>query len=142
MHVTPILVVYQGARSGQCEHIAVSNGVLLVDEAATRYAELGDRWEAAIAAARSRFVPIVMTSLATVIGLLPTALALEAGTESNRPLALVVVGGLTSSTVLSLFLVPVMFTLLAGPRRHVEDAAAEQGSPHEPGGAIATPAVA
>ena len=54
-----------------------------------------------------------MTSLATVIGLLPTALGLEAGTESNQPLALAVVGGLTSSTVLSLFLVPVMFVLLA-----------------------------
>jgi multidrug efflux pump subunit AcrB len=54
-----------------------------------------------------------MTSLATVIGLVPTALGLEAGTESNRPLALAVVGGLTSSTLLSLFLVPVMFLLLA-----------------------------
>ena len=50
---------------------------------------------------------------ATVIGLIPTAMGLEAGTESNRPLALAVVGGLTSSTVLSLFLVPVMFLLLA-----------------------------
>ncbi len=54
-----------------------------------------------------------MTSLATIIGLIPTALALEKGTEANQPLALAVVGGLTSSTVLSLFLVPVMFTLLA-----------------------------
>ena len=54
-----------------------------------------------------------MTSLATIIGLLPTAMGLEAGTESNRPLALAVVGGLTSSTVLSLFLVPTMFVLLA-----------------------------
>ena len=63
-----------------------------------------------------------MTSLATVIGLIPTALGLEAGTASNRPLALAVVGGLTSSTVLSLFLVPVMFVLLA--RRTPETAAA------------------
>ena len=53
-----------------------------------------------------------MTSLATIIGLLPTALGLEAGTEANQPLALAVVGGLTSSTVLSLFLVPVIFLLL------------------------------
>src|SRR5579883_454649 len=69
--------------------------------------------EAVIAAARSRFVPIMMTSLATIIGLVPTAFALEHGTESNQPLALAVVGGLTSSTVLSLFLVPVMFLLFA-----------------------------
>ncbi len=54
-----------------------------------------------------------MTSLATIIGLLPTALGLEAGTEANRPLALAVVGGLTSSTVLSLFLVPAMFMFIA-----------------------------
>jgi multidrug efflux pump subunit AcrB len=54
-----------------------------------------------------------MTSLATVIGLIPTALGLEAGTEANQPLALAVVGGLTSSTLLSLFLVPVMFLLIA-----------------------------
>jgi multidrug efflux pump subunit AcrB len=54
-----------------------------------------------------------MTSLATVIGLLPTAMGLEAGTEANRPLALAVVGGLMSSTVLSLYLVPVMFLFIA-----------------------------
>ena len=54
-----------------------------------------------------------MTSLATVIGLLPTAIGLEKGTEANQPLALAVVGGLTSSTILSLFLVPVMFMLFA-----------------------------
>jgi len=54
-----------------------------------------------------------MTSLATVIGLVPTALGLEAGTESNQPLALAVVGGMTSSTLLSLFLVPAMFLLIA-----------------------------
>ena len=66
-----------------------------------------------VQAARIRFVPIAMTSLATIIGLLPTALGLEAGTEANRPLALAVVGGLMSSTVLSLFLVPSMFMVLA-----------------------------
>ncbi len=54
-----------------------------------------------------------MTSLATVIGLVPTALGLEHGSEANQPLALAVVGGLTSSTILSLFLVPVMFLFFA-----------------------------
>jgi multidrug efflux pump subunit AcrB len=54
-----------------------------------------------------------MTSLATVIGLIPTALGIEASSASNRPLALAVVGGLTSSTILSLFLVPVMFLFFA-----------------------------
>jgi multidrug efflux pump subunit AcrB len=60
-----------------------------------------------------------MTSLATIIGLVPTALGLERGTEANQALALAVVGGLTSSTVLSLFLIPAMFTFLAR-RRHPE----------------------
>jgi multidrug efflux pump subunit AcrB len=95
--------------------IAVSNGILLVDDANRRYADGVSRLESIVAAARSRFVPIAMTSLATVIGLIPTALGLEHGTESNQPLALAVVGGLTSSTVLSLFLVPVMFVLIAVP---------------------------
>jgi multidrug efflux pump subunit AcrB len=93
--------------------IAVSNGILLVDDAARRFAEGVGRVESIVEAARSRFVPIVMTSLATVIGLIPTAFALEHGTEANQPLALAVVGGLTSSTILSLFLVPQIFLLLA-----------------------------
>jgi multidrug efflux pump subunit AcrB len=94
--------------------IAVSNGILLVDDANRRMLEEHvEKFEAIVAAARSRFVPIAMTSLATVIGLVPTALALEHGSESNQPLALAVVGGLTSSTFLSLFLVPVMFVVFA-----------------------------
>jgi len=93
--------------------IAVSNGILLVDDANRRFNDGVEKVEAVIQAARSRFVPIAMTSLATVIGLIPTAMALEKGTEANQPLALAVVGGLTSSTILSLFLVPVMFLFFA-----------------------------
>jgi multidrug efflux pump subunit AcrB len=94
--------------------IAVSNGILLVDDANRRFVEEGaDKIDAIVAAARSRFVPIAMTSLATVIGLIPTAMGLERGSEANQPLALAVVGGLTSSTLLSLFLVPVMFLFFA-----------------------------
>jgi multidrug efflux pump subunit AcrB len=94
--------------------IAVSNGILVVDDANRRFNDEGaDKLEAVVAAARSRFVPIAMTSLATVIGLIPTAMGLERGSEANQPLALSVVGGLTSSTLLSLFLVPVMFLYFA-----------------------------
>jgi multidrug efflux pump subunit AcrB len=94
--------------------IAVSNGILLVDDANRRYTHEGaDAIDAIVDAARSRFVPIAMTSIATVIGLVPTALGLERGSEANQPLALAVVGGLTSSTLLSLFLVPVMFLFFA-----------------------------
>jgi len=111
--------------------IAVSNGILLVDDANRRYSSEGvEKLEAIIAAARSRFVPIAMTSLATVIGLVPTALGLEKGTESNQPLALAVCGGLTSSTILSLFLVPVIFMILARKEVPVEDdAVSTPGAP-------------
>jgi multidrug efflux pump subunit AcrB len=93
--------------------IAVSNGILLVDHANVRLGEGLSKVEAIIDAARTRFVPIAMTVLATVIGLVPTALGLDRGAEANRPLALAVVGGLISSTVLSLYLVPVIFVMLA-----------------------------
>jgi multidrug efflux pump subunit AcrB len=106
--------------------IAVSNGILLVDDAARRLSEGVSPVQSIIEAARSRFVPIVMTSLATVIGLIPTAFALEHGTEANQPLALAVVGGLTSSTILSLFLVPTIYLMLA--RREVVSDSVE---PHE-----------
>jgi multidrug efflux pump subunit AcrB len=110
--------------------IAVSNGILLVDDASTRLREGKEKAVAIVEAARSRFVPIMMTSLATVIGLVPTALGLEKGSEANQPLALSVVGGLTSSTFLSLFLVPVMFVLFADPRPEKEsDERKEEGSP-------------
>lgn len=116
--------------------IAVSNGILLVDDANRRYSSEGvEKIEAVIAAARSRFVPIAMTSLATVIGLIPTAMALEKGTEANQPLALAVVGGLTSSTILSLFLVPVMFLFFAKRGAPSED---DQGAPEA--GLVTNPA--
>jgi CzcA family heavy metal efflux pump len=100
--------------------IAVSNGILLVDDAARRLEAGAGKVESIVEAARSRFVPIVMTSLATVIGLIPTAFGLEHGTEANQPLALAVVGGLTSSTLLSLFLVPCIYLLLAKRGTSVE----------------------
>jgi multidrug efflux pump subunit AcrB len=93
--------------------IAVSNGILLVDHARIRLDEGVDKLEAIVDAARTRFVPIAMTTLATVIGLVPTALGFDRAAEANRPLALAVVGGLTSSTILSLYLVPVIFVMLA-----------------------------
>ena len=104
--------------------IAVSNGILLVDAANQRVHGGESLYDAVLGAARVRFIPIAMTSLATIIGLLPTALGLEKGAESNRPLALAVVGGLTTATLLSLFLVPALFTLLGkAPRREAHEAA-------------------
>jgi multidrug efflux pump subunit AcrB len=92
--------------------IAVSNGILLIDHARVRLADGMAPLAAILDAARTRFVPIAMTSLATVIGLVPTAFALDRGAAANQPLALAVVGGLTSSTLLSLYVVPVIFLAL------------------------------
>jgi len=111
--------------------IAVSNGILLVDDANRRFNEGSSAPDAIVAAARSRFVPIAMTSLATVIGLLPTAIGLEPGSEANQPLALAVVGGLTSSTLLSLFLVPTMFLLFARRATPEDD---DEPTPHATAG--------
>ena len=120
--------------------IAVSNGILMVDDANRRMEEGAAPVSAILGAARTRFVPILMTSLATVIGLIPGALGLEAASAANRPLALAVVGGLTSSTILSLFLVPVMFTLIA-PKKVVreKDEDAPHVGPHALPSAHATP---
>lgn len=93
--------------------IAVSNGILLVDHANKAMAAGAERVDAIIEAGRVRLTPILMTSCATIVGLLPTALGLQSGTEANRPLALAVVGGLASSTALSLFIMPCLFVLLA-----------------------------
>jgi multidrug efflux pump subunit AcrB len=101
--------------------IAVANGILLVAEASLNLNRGATKEDAIVAAARTRFKPIMMTSLATVIGLLPTALGLEAGTEANQALALAVVGGLSSSTILSLFLIPSIFTMIAKPIRPAGD---------------------
>ena len=87
--------------------IAVSNSVLLVDFAARLRKEGKSPVEAAAEAAEIRLRPILMTSLAAVLGLVPMAIGFGHGAEANVPLARAVVGGLTASTLLTLFVVPV-----------------------------------
>jgi multidrug efflux pump subunit AcrB len=67
---------------------------------------------AVILAARTRLRPILMTSLATVFGLLPMAIGLGTGGETNAPLARAVIGGLSVSTMLTLFLIPTLYLML------------------------------
>jgi multidrug efflux pump subunit AcrB len=92
--------------------ISVSNSVLLV-EFANHLREQGkSTLDAVVEAARTRMRPIMMTTIATMLGLLPMALHLHPGDEMNVPLARAVIGGLTGSTVLTLFVVPVLYVLL------------------------------
>jgi CzcA family heavy metal efflux pump len=92
--------------------IVVSNGVLLVDYTNVLRRRGIELHEAVVKAARTRLRPILMTSLATVFGLLPMALGLGTGGETNAPLARAVIGGLLVSTTLTLFLVPTLYTIL------------------------------
>jgi CzcA family heavy metal efflux pump len=92
--------------------IVVSNGVLLVDYTnVLRRRGTGLR-DAVVLAGRTRLRPILMTSLATVFGLLPMALGLGTGGETNAPLARAVIGGLSVSTLLTLFLVPTLYLMV------------------------------
>jgi multidrug efflux pump subunit AcrB len=91
--------------------IVVSNAILLVDFANQRYRSGGELRRAILESARIRLRPIVMTSLATIVGLLPMALKLGAGSEASAPLARAAAGGLAVSTVLTLFLVPALYEI-------------------------------
>jgi HAE1 family hydrophobic/amphiphilic exporter-1 len=92
------------------------NGILLVDFARHRVAEGLTKAAAIKEAARERFRPIVMTTVSMIAGMLPLALALDQGSVAKRSLGTVVIGGLTSSLVLTLVLVPIVFIWIApGP---------------------------
>lgn len=112
--------------------IVVSNAILLVDYTNTlrRRDAFGVR-EAVVTAGRTRLRPILMTTLTTVLGLVPMGLGLGEGAELQAPLARVVIFGLSASTIVTLVFVPVVYTLfeegLAGLRRraHVPAAAEE-----------------
>jgi multidrug efflux pump subunit AcrB len=89
--------------------IVVSNSILLVDFANQRRNEGQPLRRAVVEASRIRMRPILMTALATVVGLLPLALEVGAGSEASAPLARAAVGGLAVSTVLTLLLVPAVY---------------------------------
>jgi multidrug efflux pump subunit AcrB len=92
--------------------IVVSNSILIVD-VTRRYREGGIPIREAVAlACRVRLRPILMTSLATLLGLFPLALALEAGSEQYAPLARSIIGGLLVSVVLTVFIVPAAYLLI------------------------------
>jgi HAE1 family hydrophobic/amphiphilic exporter-1 len=92
--------------------LVTKNAILLVDYAKVLRGRGMERREAVITAGRTRLRPIVMTTLAMIFGMLPLALALGAGAEMRAPMARAVVGGLLTSTLLTLLVVPVMYTLM------------------------------
>jgi multidrug efflux pump subunit AcrB len=91
--------------------LVTKNSILLVEFANQQMASGKDARTAMLHAGLIRLRPILMTSLATIAGILPIAIGFGDAAESRRPLGVVAVGGMLSSTVLTLFVIPVMYTL-------------------------------
>jgi multidrug efflux pump len=99
--------------------LVTKNSILLVEYANQLKRSGLSAAEAMLQSGSIRLRPIVMTSVATIMGAMPIALGLGAGSASRRPLGYAIVGGMVFSTVLTLFLVPVVYTLLDGLRERL-----------------------
>ncbi|MEK6714580.1 MAG: efflux RND transporter permease subunit, partial [Candidatus Omnitrophota bacterium] len=93
--------------------IAVNNGIVLIEFVNQLRKEGYSAQEAVLEASKTRLRPILMTSLTTILGLLPLALGIGEGAELQAPLALTVMGGLTSATFLTLVFIPALYLLVA-----------------------------
>jgi multidrug efflux pump subunit AcrB len=101
--------------------IVVSNSILIVEFSGILHERGMGLQQAVVEACKVRLRPILMTSLATLLGLIPMALGVEAGSEQYAPLARAVIGGLGVSVVVTVFLVPAVYLLIHG-RKHGETA--------------------
>ncbi|MGA0541892.1 efflux RND transporter permease subunit [Neotabrizicola sp. VNH66] len=99
--------------------LVVKNAILLVDNANHQVRDGANLYDALLHAGEVRFRPIIMTTLAMILGMLPLALNLHQGSSQNAPMAHAVIGGLISSTLLTLVVVPVILTYLDGFSRRV-----------------------
>jgi multidrug efflux pump subunit AcrB len=96
--------------------IVVSNSILIVEFAGILHAQGQSLLQAVVQSCKIRMRPILMTSLATLLGMIPLALGLEAGSEQYAPLARALIGGLAVSVVVTMFLVPAVYLLVHGRR--------------------------
>jgi multidrug efflux pump subunit AcrB len=94
--------------------IVVSNSILIVEFAGTLQKQGFSLMDAVVQSCKIRLRPILMTSLATLLGMIPMAIGLEAGSEQYAPLARAVIGGLAVSVVATVFLVPAVYLLIHG----------------------------
>ena len=92
--------------------LVTKNAILLIDYTKRLRLEGKDRTAALVEAGRTRFRPIVMTTMAMICGMLPLAFEIGAGSELRAPMARAVIGGLITSTLLTLIAVPVVYSLL------------------------------
>jgi len=96
--------------------LAAKNAILIVEFAAQRSRQGASIVDAAMEAARLRFRPIVMTSLAFILGVLPLATSTGAGSASRHSIGTGVIGGMLAATFIAVFFVPLFFRLLGGHR--------------------------
>ncbi len=101
--------------------IVTKNGILIVEFANQKKTGGQDRVNSAIEAASQRFRPVLMTSLATVLGALPIAMALGAGAKSRVSMGIVIIGGLLFALVLTLYVIPAIYTYLSGKKTNLTD---------------------
>ncbi len=100
--------------------LVTKNGILIVEFANQKREDGLSKMEAVLEASKMRLRPILMTSLTMVLGTLPIALSLGAASTSRQPLGIVVVGGVLFSLILTLFVIPAIYTYLSRPRKHTE----------------------
>lgn len=105
--------------------LVTKNGILIVEFANQLRHSGMNKADAIMQAAEARFRPILMTTMATVLGALPIALALGAGAESRKSMGIVVIGGLLFSLALTLFVIPAMYYLLSGKKKVLTSTANE-----------------
>lgn len=96
--------------------LVTKNGILIVEFANQMKAKGHNPSEAAKISASLRFRPILMTSFSTILGILPIALAIGAGSESRRSMGIAVIGGLIFSTILTLYVIPSVYSFFSGKR--------------------------
>jgi HAE1 family hydrophobic/amphiphilic exporter-1 len=94
--------------------LVMKNGILLVDYANTAREQRGlSAYDAIFEAGPRRMRPVLMTQLATVFGMIPVAISTSQGAEFRNGMGVLIIGGILSSTLLTLFIVPVAYTLMA-----------------------------
>ncbi|QQS36304.1 MAG: efflux RND transporter permease subunit [Ignavibacteriales bacterium] len=111
--------------------LVTKNGILIVEFANQRKAAGLTKMEAILDASVSRLRPILMTSISTILGILPIALALGAGSESRVSMGIAVIGGLIFSTFLTLFIVPAIYSYLSRKTASVSNVTEEYGENSE-----------